>query len=84
MTTPAPHLSRKISHTLLQEEKGVYGAIVIHPKKETIRVDKEAVVALSDWFDENAVQIIRHLRVDLSKRFQWTSGFFTEAEYIQF
>ncbi len=52
------------SHTGLQEQKGVYGPIVIHPKKETIKVDKEAVVVLSDWSDENADQIIRNLRKD--------------------
>ena len=27
------------SHTMLQEQKGVFGAIVIHPKKETLKVD---------------------------------------------
>lgn len=52
------------SHTGLQEQKGVYGPIVIHPKKETIKVDKEAVVILSDWSDENADQILRNLRKD--------------------
>jgi CopA family copper-resistance protein len=52
------------SHTMLQEQKGVYGAIVIHPKKETIKADKEAVVVLSDWSDENADQIIRNLKKD--------------------
>jgi hypothetical protein len=52
------------SHTMLQEQKGVYGPIVIHPKKETIKADKEAVVILSDWSDENADQIIRNLRKD--------------------
>lgn len=52
------------SHTGLQEQKGVYGPIVIHPKKETIKADKEAVVVLSDWSDENADQIIKNLRKD--------------------
>lgn len=52
------------SHTGLQEQKGVYGPIVIHPKKETIKADKEAVVILSDWSDENADQIIKNLRKD--------------------
>lgn len=52
------------SHTMLQEQKGVYGAIVIHPKKESLKTDKEAVVVLSDWSDENADQIIRNLRKD--------------------
>ncbi|MBL7557963.1 MAG: multicopper oxidase domain-containing protein [Bdellovibrionaceae bacterium] len=52
------------SHTMVQEQKGVYGALIIHPKKETIKADKEAVVVLSDWSDENADQIIQNLRKD--------------------
>lgn len=52
------------SHTNVQEQKGVYGAIVIHPKKETIKYDKDLVVVLSDWSDENASQILKNLRKD--------------------
>ncbi len=52
------------SHTGLQEQKGVYGALVIHPKKKRVKVDKEAVVVLSDWSNENADQIIKNLRKD--------------------
>ncbi len=52
------------SHTMLQEQKGVYGAIIIHPKKETYKVDKEAVVVISDWSDEDADQILKNLRKD--------------------
>lgn len=52
------------SHTMVQEQKGVYGPIVIHPKKELFKADKEAVVVLSDWSDENADQILRNLRKD--------------------
>lgn len=52
------------SHTAVQEQKGVYGALVIHPKKEIIKADKDLVVVLSDWSDENADQIIRNLRKD--------------------
>ncbi|MEQ1875707.1 MAG: heavy metal translocating P-type ATPase, partial [Bdellovibrionia bacterium] len=52
------------SHTMVQEQKGVYGAFVIHPKKETIKADKEIVAVLSDWSDENADKIIRNLRKD--------------------
>lgn len=52
------------SHTMLQEQKGVYGAIVIHPRKETIKTDKEIVAVLSDWSDENADQILRNLKKD--------------------
>ncbi|WP_413577749.1 multicopper oxidase domain-containing protein [Bdellovibrio sp. HCB290] len=52
------------SHTMLQEQKGVFGAIVIHPKKETIKADKDAVVVISDWSDENADRILRNLKKD--------------------
>ena len=52
------------SHTGLQEQKGVYGAFIIHPKKKTISYDKDLVVVLSDWSDENADQIMRNLRKD--------------------
>lgn len=52
------------THTNVQEQKGVYGALVIHPKKPSIKVDKEAVLVLSDWSDEDATQILANLRKD--------------------
>ena len=52
------------SHTAVQEQKGVYGAFVIHPAKKAFQYDKDAVVVLSDWSDENADQIVRNLRKD--------------------
>ena len=52
------------SHTAVQEQKGVYGGIIIHPKKKSIAYDKDAVLVLSDWSDENADQIVRNLRKD--------------------
>jgi FtsP/CotA-like multicopper oxidase with cupredoxin domain len=52
------------SHTGLQEQKGVYGGIVIHPRKKNIFADKELVVVLSDWSNEPPEKIIGHLRKD--------------------
>lgn len=52
------------SHTRLQEQKGVYGAFIIHPKKPTLKVDKDIVVVLSDWTDENPDRVIKNLRKD--------------------
>lgn len=52
------------SHTDTQEQKGVYGALVFHPRSEANQADKEAVVVLSDWSDENADSIMRNLRKD--------------------
>jgi len=53
------------SHTRLQEQQGVYGAIVIAPAKsqpQTVSADREAVVLLSDWTDEDPHQVLRTLK----------------------
>lgn len=47
------------SHTMLQEQVGMYGAIVIH--KRHTKPKHEEVVLLSDWSDENPHQIERSL-----------------------
>jgi FtsP/CotA-like multicopper oxidase with cupredoxin domain len=47
------------SHTMTQQQSGMYGAIVIHKKKE--RVVKEHTLLLSDWTDENPDQVDRSL-----------------------
>lgn len=52
------------SHTAVQEQKGIYGAFIIHPKKKAIQYDQDATLVLSDWSDENADQIVRNLRKD--------------------
>ena len=52
------------SHTAYQEQTGMYGAIVIKPKrKEPLRYDKDFVVVLSDWSDEKPETIYRKLKV---------------------
>lgn len=48
------------SHTMLQEQSGMYGAIVIH-KKEQASAMAEEVVLLSDWTNENPNQVERSL-----------------------
>jgi FtsP/CotA-like multicopper oxidase with cupredoxin domain len=52
------------SHTNVQEQKGVYGAFIIHPKQEKVAADKDVVVVLSDWSDEDATKILKNLRKD--------------------
>jgi len=49
------------SHTMLQEQSGIYGSIVIHPnsKKED---NKEHVLMFSDWTDENPHEVLRNLK----------------------
>ncbi|MEP5254590.1 MAG: multicopper oxidase domain-containing protein [Winogradskyella arenosi] len=50
------------SHTMLQEQKGVYGSIVIQPKEKTLEYDKELVVVLSDWTNEKPENVLRNLK----------------------
>ena len=47
------------SHTMLQEQIGMYGAIVIHKREH--KPEHEEVLLLSDWSDEKPQQIERSL-----------------------
>lgn len=49
------------SHTGLQEQRGVYGAIVIQPRVQPMDVDREHVVVLSDWSNEHPQEVMRSL-----------------------
>ncbi len=54
------------SHTKLQEQKGMYGALIIHKKENAPTVNQfdtlpEIPIVLSDWTDENPYQIHRSL-----------------------
>lgn len=51
------------SHSGLQEQRGLFGALVIRPQKED-PVDhlREQVVMLSDWTDEDADSVLRTLK----------------------
>ena len=50
------------SHTMLQEQKGVFGSIIIHPKQKSIIYDKEQVIVLSDWTNEKPLNVLRNLK----------------------
>jgi len=51
------------SHSGMQEQTGMYGAIVIEPEGgETIRADRDHVVLLSDWTDEDPMSIFAKLK----------------------
>ena len=50
------------SHTMLQEQKGVYGSIVIRPKEKTLEYDTDLVVVLSDWTNEKPMNVLRNLK----------------------
>jgi len=52
------------SHSGMQEQKGMLGAIIIDPARgETIRADRDYVVKLSDWTDEDPHRVMSRLKV---------------------
>ena len=51
------------SHSGLQEQVGVYGALVIDAKEpEPFSYDRDYVVLLSDWTDENPARVLAKLK----------------------
>jgi CopA family copper-resistance protein len=52
------------SHSELQEQKGLYGAIVIEPSHghQRVRADRDYPVVLSDWTDEDPHAVQRELK----------------------
>ncbi|AZS77781.1 copper resistance system multicopper oxidase [Achromobacter spanius] len=52
------------SHSGFQEQTGLYGAIVIDPERpDPVSADREHVVLLSDWTDEDPMNVFRKLKV---------------------
>ena len=69
------------SHTGFQEQSGLYGAIVIEPHDGyRYRFDRDYVVLLSDWTDENPETIVSNLKFqgDYYNRGQRTVDTFVE------
>ncbi len=72
------------SHSGFQEQTGVHGSIVIEPKeKDPYAYERDYVISLSDWSDENPDRIYRKLKVmgDYYNYNQRTVGdFFSEVK----
>ncbi|MGH8027169.1 MAG: copper resistance system multicopper oxidase [Pseudoxanthomonas sp.] len=65
------------AHSSLQEAKGVFGAIVVEPREaDPIAADRDYVVLLSDWSDEDPHAIVRKLKIqgDYYNRHKQTVG----------
>ena len=52
------------SHSAFQEQRGLYGAIVVEPRGEPdpVAYDREQVVILSDWTDEHPERVFSKLK----------------------
>ncbi len=62
------------SHTELQEQRGVYGAIVIAPADgESLSISQDKAVVLSDWTDESPDKVIRTLKSG-NEYYNWKKG----------
>ncbi len=52
------------SHSGMQEQTGMYGALVIVPREgERIRADRDYVVQLSDWMDDDPMRVFGKLKM---------------------
>lgn len=53
------------SHTHLQEQRGLYGSLIFHPKEpDDKEIDQDHVVVLSDWTNENPKRVLANLKKD--------------------
>ncbi|MCW9059258.1 MAG: copper resistance system multicopper oxidase [Gammaproteobacteria bacterium] len=51
------------SHSGFQEQTGMYGALIIDPARgDAIRADRDYVVQLSDWTDEDPMRVLAKLK----------------------
>ena len=51
------------SHSGMQEQSGLYGAIIIDPVgADPIRADRDYIVQLSDWTDEDPMRVFEKLK----------------------
>ncbi len=50
------------SHTMLQEQSGVFGSLLIKPKEKTLDYDEDLVLMLSDWTNEKPMNVLRNLK----------------------
>ena len=52
------------SHSGFQEMTGMYGALIIEPReKDIISADNEPVIQLSDWTDDDPMELFRKLKI---------------------
>lgn len=50
------------THSGIQEQQGLYGAMVIEPRNGARKVDRDYAVVFSDWTDEDPHAVIRTLK----------------------
>jgi FtsP/CotA-like multicopper oxidase with cupredoxin domain len=71
------------AHEMGQEQDGLYGAIVIAPQHESIKAQRDYVILLSDFHQEDSSEIMKNLKISsdyyaISRR--TISDFFAEVK----
>lgn len=51
------------AHSGFQEQLGLYGPIIVEPRNPTHVIDRDYTVLLSDWTDEDPVDVYRKLKL---------------------
>ena len=62
------------SHTQLQEQRGLYGAIVIEEERPKHTVDHDEVFIMSDWIDEHPSDVLNNIKKD-GHHYAYKKGF---------
>ncbi len=74
------------SHSRFEEQTGLYGAVIIDPaSKDPIEYDREYVILLSDWTDEDPETVLSNLKLqsDYYNYHQRTVGtFFSDVRNL--
>ncbi|NQY42664.1 MAG: multicopper oxidase domain-containing protein [Legionellales bacterium] len=52
------------AHFNLQEQRGLYGAFIIEPQNNPVKVDRDYPIVLSDWIDTTPGQVFLNLKKD--------------------
>jgi len=60
------------SHTDLDEQRGVYGSIIIDPKEKTIDYDYDQIVQISDWTNTDPMKVLARLKK--GEYYAWKKG----------
>ena len=69
------------SHSRFQEQTGLFGALVIEPAKpERMRAERDYVVMLNDWTDENPERILAKLK---TRSDYYDTGQLTVADFMR-
>jgi len=54
------------AHSAYQEQTGLLGALIVEPQQARIAADRDYVVLLNDWTDDDPARIYAHLKKDSS------------------